>query len=57
MRCKNCNHTIILEDGVWQHYPVKGDLDFCRYYDILCDCGCKNPEPQTQANPADSYVK
>lgn len=46
-KCKNCGCNIILErdtDG-WQHYPVKGDLDFCKYYGKECDCGCKNPEP------------
>jgi len=47
-KCKNCNHNIILVNGVWQHYPVKGDLDFCRYFGIKCDCGCENPEPMEE---------
>jgi len=47
-KCKNCGHKIILGRDTmgWQHFPVKGDLDFCKYFDKECDCGCKNPYPE-----------
>jgi len=44
MKCKNCDHRIIYEDGRWQHYPTKGDLDLGRYVTDVCYCGCEKAE-------------
>ena len=47
--CKNCGHSISLINEepytFWAH-DVKGVLDFCKYYNRKCDCGCESPEPK-----------
>ena len=45
MKCKNCNHKVILDDGRWVHWndTIHSNFNFKVYEE---DCKCFKPEPK-----------
>jgi hypothetical protein len=47
MRCENCNHPVIEEEGVWLHLCMFSSLKHGHRECDEIDCFCFEPEPES----------